>query len=1574
MFTLDDKTLDARIERWRKNLIDTSLRNSLLNLREGRQGCLKLMRPHPQAIYDRLVKNKSDFELYFGADDGTEQYENKVLPDLGRDRAERSLLSMRTKARAAVREQGTNILFLTVGALEWSHAVTDGERIRSPLVLIPVELVREGPLRPYRLVHTGDDISVNPTLAQKLKLELRLTLPQLLEGDLDIQKYLDAVADSVAPLKDWKITSEVRLGLFNFPKMCMYDELATYRSVAAAHPVIRSMAGDTGASHATLLEEPTSPLDRDLPAGSFQILDADSSQQEAVALAAEGASFVLQGPPGTGKSQTITNIISESLAKGRTVLFVSEKMAALEVVKRRLDENGLGDYCLELHSHKASRQTVANELSKSLTPVPVQPQQVQALHELEGSRARLDSYVDALHRTRDGLGMPVFQLLEELVRLKDAPELVISLPNIEKLSWKELEAMAPLVRDLQRYAPVLAQRSDHPWTDCLVDSWKLGAQSEMVHRLSDLKFARTRLNETSSRFAQDHGLPEPAALGDVEQMVGQFRHILLTTYPLPRWIEKDPVPLLRAMDNMKESYSQLNERMTWLRARFNEDVLALDLASMQERFTEKYSSFTRSFNSRYRHDLDLLRSMWRGDRKLTYDEVMAELPEVINIAHLADRVRSMEAECTYAFGKYFQGQRTDWEALHRSVEWARQYYEKFGEPASDEVRSLLCDGPEKLIGLKGRIDELETSCLRFQEALSALSQYFTLDKLAGGRPLHEVPFEELGQWAQYHLDTASSFREWAESNRVRRQLEQAGLGDLVILAERSALPGDLWNGIRKRHLTLWYDLLVSRDRLLRDFNREEQESEVARFERLDGEMLRTAASRTRAVLDERRRELCEDASPAHGSGLWVLKHEVNRKKNIRPLRELFQQAWEPILALRPCLLMSPLSVSMFLDPSKIKFDLVIFDEASQIRPEDAIGSIMRGKQVIVVGDAKQLPPTDFFREVSYDDEDDIPDLESVLDECSSSMPQRMLRWHYRSRHESLIAFSNHYFYNDRLSTFPSSVSHEGLGVSFVHVPEGEYDRGRSRRNPVEAAKVVELVFQHFRSEAPGSIGVVAFSEAQQMAILEEVEKRLKIEPDMAPFFNEGKEEEFFVKNLENVQGDERDVMIFSVGYGKDAQGRMHQGFGPLNRPGGERRLNVAITRARRQVVLVSSLLPEDIEGTAPGAEMLRNYIEYAMKGGDKGSLPNREDAFSYPIEEDIRNALVAKGLKVDRRVGCSEFRIDLAVQDGDREGNYLLGIMCDGASYRSGKTTRDRERLRREVLEGLGWNVMRMWSQDWIHDPEKEVERVMEALKKARENAAWEEGKRALIKASRSLEATAPAVPLPAAPEAPAALPAAAPAKEVMVAALSDGPAARSAADACPLYQAVDFREREDLLEKYADDPAEGLRDALLLVVNEEGPVHASVAKARIKDYIRLAGGKMAALDRRFDEAVKSLDGYSVTMDGEFLWPCGMTAPAVRRFPDRHSLDLVCPRELEEAVLYCLREGACPEKEVVMRTSALYGYKRPTPAMKERILSAACDLVNRGMAYKDTEGLRRAEEEKAAPEEDAGEAPLAGTP
>ncbi len=516
------------------------------------------------------------------------------------------------------------------------------------------------------------------------------------------------------------------------------------------------------------------------------------------------------------------------------------------------------------------------------------------------------------------------------------------------------------------------------------------------------------------------------------------------------------------------------------------------------------------------------------------------------------------------------------------------------------------------------------------------------------------------------------------------------------------------------------------------------------FESLSHEELRLSLGK----IDERLRKL-HRAEIAHVAGqrrppigvkkggvknfteMSLLRHEMGKKKRHLPIRKLIRRAGQSLMSLKPCFMMGPLSVAQYLEPGRIIFDLLIMDEASQLRPEDALGAIARARQVIVVGDPKQLPPTSFFDSLVNDDsetEDDeliVQGKESILDLLMPTLGYvRQLNWHYRSRHESLIAFSNRSFYDDRLLVFPSPMregSDGELGVNYRYVA-GEYAK---QRNFEEAQELLRGVLREIRrSRGKRTVGVVAINSHQAELLNEEWNRLIREHPDLEILMNNWSEknEPFFIKNLENVQGDERDVIFISLVYGRDREsGKVYQRFGPINQQNGWRRLNVLFTRARENMVVYSSMRSDEVlpnEGNR-GATALRNFLAFCEQGGRLSPIADTKTGREpdSPFELEVIGAILQHGYQAVPQIGVAGFFIDIGVKHPDVKGNFILGIECDGKTYHSAKSARDRDHLRQEILESLGWRIHRIWSADWYKRRDRELRRLLEALEKAREFA-----------------------------------------------------------------------------------------------------------------------------------------------------------------------------------------------------------------------------------------------------------------
>ncbi len=575
-----------------------------------------------------------------------------------------------------------------------------------------------------------------------------------------------------------------------------------------------------------------------------------------------------------------------------------------------------------------------------------------------------------------------------------------------------------------------------------------------------------------------------------------------------------------------------------------------------------------------------------------------------------------------------------------------------------------------------------------------------------------------GSWRQ--------MKDWCLWREARHEGIRLGLAPVIAeLESGNCDPRDipaLFEGSFRRCLL---NAIIESEPTLRRFSGMEHGDLIGRFREVDKQMATSALAAIRARIAEGipGDDFTDDDSAAQ---LTLLRREIAKKRRHMPVRQLLARIPQLLPRLKPCLLMSPLSVAQFLDPSHPAFDVVIFDEASQIPVWDAIGAIARGNQLIVVGDPKQLPPTNFFKSVDDDEDisgpDEFKDLESILDELMShGLRRKRLKWHYRSRHEGLIAFSNRQYYGNELHTFPSAEAVLG-GVRMKHLPEARYDKGKSRTNRVEAEALVKELIKQLRSSEGRrrSYGVVTFSIAQQRLIEDLLDEERSKHPEVEAHFGDDpplEGEPVFVKNLESVQGDERDVIYFSICYGPDETGRVGMRFGPLNRDGGERRLNVAITRAKHELVVFSGLRAGQMDLTrtrARGVRDLKYFLDYAERGQIALAAATSASTNADPdseFEQLVANRLREAGCEVHHQVGCSGCRIDLGILDPERPGRYLLGVECDGATYHRSATARDRDKLRQLVLEDLGWTLYRVWSTDWWHDSDKETGKLLSFIK-----------------------------------------------------------------------------------------------------------------------------------------------------------------------------------------------------------------------------------------------------------------------
>ena len=1240
-------------DQWAKALTDPSGRNRLLFYKPLRLGTLDLGGADPAALR-RLL----------GAKPGTTVPLSRLIGG-GPDEGEGSVPDAVRRARAVSRkatenfeERGVNTLFLAQGMATWEPpAGGSSARPAAPVLMCAVGLHRRGASEADFDLSLDGEWTLNDALLRHLARWFNVTVSgeELLGAKLSDTRLDD---DEVAEIFD-DLTARARripgfgierrrlvVGNFMYRKLPMVSDIETNLEALAEHDLIAAIAGDGDALEA-LRGEHTHEVDPALPdatppADEYLVLDADSSQHRAINAALAGESFVLQGPPGTGKSQTIANLVAAMMARGRSVLFVAEKRAAIEAVTKRLRNVGLDGFVMDLHGGTVKRRELARRLDESLTAISATPPVDDAgLHvRLAGVRAELSGYVEALHRPREPWGLSLFEAQDRLLALRGGPDDPAGgggeegEPNRVRTSAGALfpadvlaeidgESVGEVRRDLTDWAdlsePILAGRS--PWAGARITT--VGEVRRAQELLGDLAAA------TRAAWERCVGIPDELGVGDPTSVAA--------------W--GNLIDLLGDIERLgAEAAGEIFER--------DLDRLAGDLAPAAGGLR---AAPARLLSGRYR----------------------AAVREVAGFSRNVAELRGRQA-----LG--------------------------LAERARDIVRRWAAFGgegpPRPPAGLAPAA-----------EAHGALQP--PLGELAAMLPEH-------GLVGMTHTGLAAAVHALAEDrimlNRLPRlaELEEriAGAGAGVLLEKVRS--GDLApSGLSDEFDRAWLgsihrEVLLS-DSLLAAFDGGRQARHVREFREADAAHLDLAPERIRRSVAEHATDVCN----AHRDQDALIRREAAKKTRHLPLRGLFEKASDVLTAVRPCWAMSPLDVAQTL-PARALFDLVIFDEASQVLPCDAVPALLRAPRAMVAGDSRQLPPTVFFDGADDDESDDggsLAGFESILDVMDALLSRRPLTWHYRSTDERLIAFSNRNIYRGSLTTFPGAAGGECLRFEPVEHRPGEATDTRS--NPDEVRRVVDLMIEHARQRPGESLGVIAMGRYHADRIEEVLRRRLAAEssPELEVFFDEAAPERSFVKNLERVQGDERDAIVLSIGYGKNPAGQVVYRFGPLNQEGGERRLNVAVTRARRRMTVVSSFSHAEMDPnrtSAEGVAQLRGYLKYVeTAGADLDGAEEAEPLNSFEI--DVMDKLTAAGLSVVPQYGCSGYRIDFAVRHPTDPGRFVLAVEADGATYHSSNTARDRDRLRQEHLERLGWRFCRIWSTDWFNDHARELDRVLEAYRHA---------------------------------------------------------------------------------------------------------------------------------------------------------------------------------------------------------------------------------------------------------------------
>ena len=1356
-----------RVEAWKARLLDLSPRNRLINCSDSAIRSHKIVElAVPEAVigsFEDLVNTGRDITLRPAGERAAEVRRigglfrteldppqlaplladhREVEVDLGADAYDPILRRLRSNARTLAEETGANNLYLALGSLIWK---TGGKTIRSPLVFIPVDLERRSARSPFRLrIDPSGTTTPNYSLVERLRIDLGLELTELSEPEedaagLDLPGLFEIVRRVLAENRlPFHVEATTYLGIFQFGTFRLWKDLEESWKEIARNPLVRHLIETPDQEFADpQAHAPVVGLEQLLPRLPVA---ADASQAEVVAQALSGRSIVVEGPPGTGKSQTITNVIVSAIAEGRKVLFVAEKQAALEVVARRLRDAGVGGLLLDLHDRKQSPDAVRRKILAAMD-LEAHPDRItlQSRRALAGAdSARLAEYRSSLHgRSQSGMSFYGARTAEIAYSGHRVGSLTITPERLAAMTDDD-------VAGLRTSIPSVSMLLDR-YRDVLVGSEPVISQPLDDVSLSEVLAATARWDSVISS-GDDELLAAVETMPDSELETAALDTRVLDLIADPSWV-RDAQWLLQQLD--AEAIDP-RPALTYYR----ESVLDEPLGEVRESLIDAKHAF---FSKSKKAEKALARLAAHRSGKSMPDNAAALLgivDELISLADRRDRLRRLHSSLLPWTAAMIHGWTPfDGPMAAASGDRLRQLLERTHLAAAGQhSQTRIIVTARSIRPDRTAIAGWMRAYARAREGLAALSRVgIGRDAIDALLPIPAPRRERvLRGWSEF-LSAGVEFRRLG----LDSCLDQLRRGEVLASDASSALE------IGLIHATL--ELQGERGRL-DEFNAERHNATVTQYAAVLDEI--------RGILPE---ALVEDALIARGHALASeglrlanLRTALERKRKKRRIRDLIGEFGDLITSLTPCVFVSPDSVARFFPADRQDFDLVVFDEASQITVAAAIGAMGRGRSVVVCGDSKQMPPTS-FAELSRDDdgEDDLVDEESILSECvAAHVPRFWLSWHYRSRVESLIAFSNTAYYQGRLSSFPSPMAAErddgphGFGVSLRHV-DGHFvrsvPRGQSRKtyrtNQAEAEAIVEEIRRRFDDGPTGpegpSVGVVTFNIQQRDLI----ETRLRELDDPRITASLDAAEGVFVKNLENVQGDERDTILFSVAFSAREDGQVPLNFGPLNRSGGERRLNVAITRARAQVILFCSFDPISLRAersASAGLQDLKRYLLLAEHG--TGVLPARAASQARPDghREEIAAALREQGLAVHSDVGLSDFRIDLVLAPGECPDEPRVAVLLDGPGWENRRTSYDRDVLPTRVLARMmRWpRVERIWMPEWLQDPEAVVSRLVGAVEHA-QDCSEPCGDDA---APGPLEAT-PASTVTPAPAAPASFP-----------------------------------------------------------------------------------------------------------------------------------------------------------------------------------------------------------------------------
>lgn len=1579
-----EPSITGAFELLRKKLVQTSLRNRMINYRPPTARSvvgLDIEEELTAEIWKSLVIEKKKFTFTGPPDPSKKKTEEEAQakdgplferePELievntkdlilhsytAKSRREVRLLATYRAALEQYEERGVNTLFLALGMLRWKDAAK-AETHLAPLLLVPVMLERTAN-GSFKLYYDEGEIGTNLSLQIKLE-EFGIKLPEISTDieQFDPTQYFAQVFNAVEKQAEWEVLeNSVALNFFNFEKIALFLDLDVAKwdqkeSPLNDHDIAAALGNGYSEGSSDITEETNFDEVRAIDS-SFEIFQADSSQLLVIEEAKKGTSMVVEGPPGTGKSQTITNLIAEMVARGKKVLFVSEKMAALDVVYRKLDEAGLANAALNLHGHKANRRSFYAEIKRTWSLQSRLKDAAVTLERLGDVRKHLNRYVAELHEPLEPFNVSPRRLIGLACSLPKPDELDMESgydgAPLKDKNWDQLKRLRPTIVNLQAKVKEIGVPSQHPfWGSSLAffgpdEKFEVEKALRETATLGDqlqdsLKNLSSQLNLTIPNHLQDIGVLHRSVAAAIDAPPLDGVAVRLGTWRQHEAKAREVISALRSHAAVISDHIAEIQTSAW----------GQDWRLINQSISQSADSFFGRLFGDYKKSVSTLRTALKVDRKLSPEDAKRLSAALYSVQNFRQVIQEHSSVLQPLYGVQWNGHDSDPERLESLLNWVLRLEEEVSEGRVPESLVSLFEGRVDAAALKDSSDQLRAIEESFSNSLRNCISLLKSDYLKlTDQKLTEVQ-AKLATW-QANLSRISEICSW---NQLVKESDDNGLTSVVRLAAHWVKAGErlenhvLWQWTR----TAIRSAFEARPSLL-GFERTKHENLLKDFAALDEEFL--LHNRARAAHAH-----LANLPPAGQVGLTAeLYRQCELRRGHKSIRWAFERFEDVLLRIKPICMMSPLSVATFLPRRAHLFDVVIFDEASQVRPEDALSAMARAAQTIVVGDTRQMPPTSFFDTLAQDDaEGDGEDqefdttvgkMESILALCSAAVQnshrRRDLRWHYRSLHESLIRPSNKLFYEGRLVIFPSPVygtldAKSSLGLRFHFDPTATYDRGAAKKvNLKQAEQAARAALEHIKEFPDLSLMVVAFSKDQQQAVLDSFEK-LSQPADLIEYNKHNPFEKFTVKNLETVQGDERDVVMISVGYGRDDSGQLTMNFGPLNREGGGRRLNVLITRARMRTEIFTSIRGSDIfvdSSRESGVRDLKVFLEFAETGilEDKRPGSGEEDS---EFEIEVRGCLERAGYAVDIQVGTAGFRIDLAVRHPKKPGLYVLGIECDGATYHSARSARDRDKLRQAVLESRGWKLHRIWSTDWWKDRESALARCLQAIEGAIEAADQD----ALL---REKSAKPKSVPPPESPT------------ESLTIWTDD--LSQNVLTGAP-YRKWD---RPFQLEGYElhDLPIQVMSQCVVTVVAFEGPIHQDLLVKRVRESAGKAKAGPRIKDAVISGAMWAASQGLIVNEGAFCYFPGESEIKARSradlTPADSSVEFIAPEELAHAVMSVIESAQKADlKQITEGVRVIFGFGRTPTALAPKLETCISALVKNGRLVKDGDDYKAA--------------------